>query len=75
MFTSILPETQRKIMRDTDHRFVQVQEDAAAEMELLDNVKEGLGYLEKQIAKQNHKIEVFNSYFNQGSKANGTPGR
>ena len=51
-------------MRDTDHRFVQVQEDAAAEMELLDNVKEGLGYVEKRIAKQNHKIEVFNSYFN-----------
>jgi len=44
-------------MRDTDHRFVQVQEDAAAEMKLLDNVKEGLGFVEKRIAKQNHKIE------------------
>jgi len=44
-------------MRETDYRFVKAQEDAGAEMELLDNAKEGLGMVEKRIAKQNHKIE------------------
>jgi len=44
-------------MRETDYRFVKAQEDAGAEMKLLDNVKEGLGFVEKRIAKQNHKIE------------------
>ena len=51
-------------MRETDYRFVKAHEDAGAEMKLLDNVKEGLGFVEKRIATQNHKIEVFNSYFN-----------
>ena len=51
---------QRKIMPWTDAEILQLE--AQKVKEKLDIVKKGLGEEEKQYAKQNNKIEVFNSY-------------